>query len=86
MMISPQHYRSTIEGYSLEELRKVRDELLEEIKRFENNEISKEEYCYSPSPSVKYQCNNDYLVEVIQLINQKYNQTLWCDEENKEDD
>ena len=85
MMISPQHYRSTIEGYSLEELRKVRDDLLEEIKRFEHNETPEEEYCYSPSPSVKYQCNNDYLVEVIQLINQKYNQSLWDDEDDSED-
>ena len=85
MMVSPQYYRSTIENYSLEELRKVRDELLEEIRQFENNEIPEDEFYCSPSPIVKYQCNNDYLVEVIQLINQKYNESLWDDEDDSED-
>lgn len=73
MMISPEYYRSTIENHSLEELIKERDELLEEIRRFEQKRISYEEYCRAPSPDVIYQCNNMYLIEIIDLINQKFN-------------
>ena len=76
MMISPEYYRKTIENYDLIQLRKERDELLAEIHRFENKEISLEERMISPSPEVIYQCHNDYLVQVIELINQKFNASL----------
>lgn len=73
MMISPEYYRKTIENCSLAELKTIRDELLVEIKKYECNEIPLEEYCTAPSPDVIYQCNNMYLIEVISLINEKFN-------------
>ena len=79
MMISPGHYRKTIENYDLNQLRQERDELLAEIHRFENNEISLEERMMAPSPSVIYQCNNEYLIQVIDLINQKFKPSLYDD-------
>lgn len=83
-MISPMHYRSLIEDYSLDQLRKERDELIEEIKQFENNKNPEDEYLIALSPGVKYQCNNEYLIEVVQLINQRYNQSLWEDDEEED--
>ena len=80
MMISPEHYRKTIEHYDLNQLRQLRDELLAEIFRFEKDEISLEEKMIAPSPDVVYQCNNDYLVQVIELINQKFNTSLYDEE------
>ena len=85
-MISPMHYRSLIEDYSLDQLQKERDGLIEEIKRFEDNKNPEDEYQIAPSPRVKYQCNNEYLIEVVQLINQKYNQSLWKDDEEDGND
>ena len=80
MMISPEHYRKTIEHYDLNQLRQLRDELLAEISKFEKDEISLEERMMAPSPDVVYQCNNDYLVQVIELINQKFNASLYDEE------
>lgn len=82
-MISPEYYRKTIENYDLIQLRQLRDELLAEISRFEKDEISLEEKMIAPSPDVVYQCNNDYLVQVIELINQKFNASLY-DEDYEE--
>lgn len=79
MMISPEHYRKIIKNYDLAKLRQKRDGLLAEIRRFENNEISLEEQMMAPSPDVIYQCNNEYLIQVIDLINQKFNASLYDD-------
>ena len=69
MMISPEAYRKSIEDYDIDELAKERDLLLKEIKRFESNQISPDEMMTQPSPLTVYQCNNEYLIEVIKLIN-----------------
>lgn len=82
-MISPEYYQDTIKDYNLDELIKERESLLQEIRRFEGNEISLEERMISPFPEVIYQCNNEYLIQVIKLINQKFNLSLY-DEEDEE--
>ena len=71
MMISPDYYRNTIIDYDIDDLVKERNKLLREISRFERNEISEDEKCVSPSPLTIYQCNNEYLIEVTKLINER---------------
>lgn len=71
MMISPDFYRSEIIDYELDELVKERNKLIKEINRFEKNKITEEERMISPSPLTVYQCNNEYLIEVTKLINER---------------
>lgn len=30
--------------------------------------------CIDPSPEVRYKCDNEYLIELIELLNKKYNE------------
>ena len=83
MMISPEYYRKTIEEYEIPELIKERDKLIREIRRFEKNKIRLEERMISPSPEVVYQCNNEYLIQVIILINKKFNASLYGEEDEE---
>ena len=71
MMISPEYYRETIKDYTLEQLFKERNELLEKIRRCRRHEISAEEYQMAPLPSMIYKCNLKYLETVKELINEK---------------
>ena len=80
MMISPDVY---VEGYrnkSYKELLMVRDELLKEIRAFENHTYSSVFEMIHPSPEVVYQCNLEYLGKLCELIAEKYNQEyVWGD-------
>lgn len=71
MMISSKTYSDEIKNYSIHELIKERDFLIQEIKRFENNEITPEEMDMKPSPSTIYIMNYEYLIEVIKCITKK---------------
>lgn len=73
MMISPETFIEEYKDKSYIELIKVRDELLEEIRRFENKGQDSMGFMISPSPEVRYQCNLLYLGKLCELISEKYN-------------
>ena len=69
MMISPKMYVKELENKSYEDLLKVRDELINEIKDFENN---KAESSFKPSPKTIYKVHLQYLSELCLLISNKF--------------
>ncbi|MDD4548075.1 MAG: hypothetical protein PHI05_04980 [Bacilli bacterium] len=74
MMISPAIYKEQIEKLCLGELLKERNKIIRDIRRFEKTkDMDSFEIIMNPSPAVVYQCNNDYLVEVTKVINEKFN-------------
>lgn len=74
MMISPYSYIEEQKDKSYKQLLKERDDLLKEIKEFENNQYNiAEQEIISPSPEVVYQCNLMYLGKLCDLIAEKYN-------------
>ena len=75
MMISPYTFIEEYKDYSYEQLVAVRNDLLKEILDHENY-VRSGEYDLSimgmcPSPDVVYQCNMEYLLELITLMNKK---------------
>ena len=74
MMISPQGYIEQHKDKSLEELIKERNELLDEMKEYEEaNILNKKPPIFSgiiiePSPSTVYYWNNHYLNAITDLI------------------
>ena len=83
MMISPEGFAEDNKGKSYEELIAVRNELMDEIKAFEEGTISQEEYAICPSPDTRYWCNLKYMIEICKLIDEAYNAE---DDEDEEDD
>ena len=80
-MISPNGFIHQYEDYKYEDLLPIRDELIEDIKAFEQGDIS-ESVIVSPSPDVIYQCNLDYLAELLKLIAEKYREeVVWKDDQ-----
>ena len=71
-MISPNVFVDQYKDCKYEELLPIRDELLEDIKVFEQESDSQERMIVSPSPEVIYQCNLEYLSELLKLIAEKY--------------
>ena len=59
-------YFSTLPKYT--DLIKERDRLIEELREFEQNEMtgdrSGEEWLMDPDPETRYQCSLDYLAEL----------------------
>ena len=86
MMISPEFFIEQYKDKRYEELLPVRDNLLEEIRAFENRTYDPELDSWRPSPDVIYQFNLEYLGKLCELIAEKYRQE--CDEEeyDEEDD
>ena len=75
MMISPKTYIEEQKDKTYEELIKERDRLIKEVRYFEKH-IEKEmkvQYI-SPSPDVIYQWNLEYLSELCNLIQEKFNE------------
>ncbi len=72
MMISPEVFISMQMDKSYEELIEVRDEMMEDIKDFE--EYPDQTCLISPSPEVVYQMNLKYLAKLCELIAEKYNE------------
>ena len=73
MMISPEGFAEDNKGKSYEELIAVRNELMDEIKAFEERKIPQEEYYICPSPDTRYWCNLKYMIEICKLIDEAYN-------------
>lgn len=72
-MISPESYMETIKNLTLEQLVKERNKLIRELHRFEKRSDDENlEIFIHPSPEVVYQCNNEYLIKVTELINIKF--------------
>lgn len=69
MMMSPNMYIKELENKSYKELLKVRDELINEIKDFENNKV---ESSFKPSPETMYKVHLQYLSELCLLISNKF--------------
>lgn len=74
MMISPESFVSAHLTDSYEELIKERDMLIDEIRDFETNPKSEDEWMTDPSPEVIYQCNLEYLAKLCEYMAAKYNQ------------
>lgn len=80
MMISPEGFIEAYKNKSYKELLPVRDELIEDIRAFENQTYDSELSMICPSPEVTYQCRLEYLGELCELIAEKYNQEfIWGD-------
>lgn len=84
MMISPEGF---IEGYrnkTYKELLRVRDELMMEIRAFEEHTYDPELDLWNPSPEVVYQCNLEYMGKLCELISEKYNQDfVWGNDDDR---
>ena len=74
MMTSLDEFAKCYMEKKYKELLSVRDDLLEEIKQFEDNiDQRKGNGNIHPSPEVRYQCNLEYLGVLCKLISGKYN-------------
>lgn len=85
MMVSPGTFIMNYSKCSYAELIKVRDELINEIREYEQQEMTgnrnSEEWMIMPSPDVRYQMNFDYLAELLRLMSEKYQEdTVMVDE------
>lgn len=69
MMISPEAFAEEYKGETLKELRKIRDELIEEIRDYEKAPRGKAQM--DPSPEVIYHCDLLYLAKICELIAEK---------------
>ena len=85
MMISPQTYISRFKSAKYTDLIKERDRLIDELQRFEKNEMngdrSGKEWLMDPNPETTYQCNLNYLAELCELMRERYNnESEWGEE------
>ena len=74
MMISPEMYVEELKSKTYHELLQERDELIEEIRAFENHTYDPKLDTILPSPEVTYQWNLESLGKLCGLIAEKYNQ------------
>lgn len=84
MMISPASFADEHRGKSFEELIMIKDELMREIKRFENDQVPEEEYAIEPNPETRYSSNLEYMVEISKLIQEAFQKIM--DEDQPESD
>lgn len=70
-MIDPITFKKAYENATPEEIIKVRDKLIREIRRYEKGNIPLDEITMDPSPDVVYMMNNAYLAELCYLIVEK---------------
>lgn len=71
MMIDPEIFKESHRHKSLEEIIKVRDSLIREIRRYERDGPEDTEIAMDPGPDVVYYCNLSYLSEICGLIQEK---------------
>lgn len=82
MMISPEGYKEKHKNSSLKELILERNNLIQEINKYEEENIlnAKQnnfiEIIVKPSPEVRYSCYNEYLREITELIELKFNEKM----------
>ena len=84
MMLSPEAFKSTNENKSLEECYQIRREIMEELLKYEYNEVPGTEYLIMPSPATIYNMNNLYLMKICELIEEKVE--VVEDDQNEESD
>ena len=70
-MIDPKIFKESLRHESLEEIIKVRDRLIREIRRYERDGPGDTEITMDPGPDVVYYCNLSYLSEICGLIQEK---------------
>ncbi|MCI6360593.1 MAG: hypothetical protein MR773_01870 [Eubacterium coprostanoligenes] len=68
MMISPEQFAEMHKGKWQGELVKIREDLINQIHAFENDEYKESEWNVDPSPAVVYEMNHLYLAEISKLI------------------
>jgi len=77
MMIDPKSFISEYKDSAYEELIALRDELVEDIRLFEAKEKAGDHsgpaWQFRPSPEVIYQMNLQYLAELCNFMQEKYN-------------
>lgn len=71
MMLSPEAFKSANENKTLEECYQIRREIMEELLRYEYNEVSGTECLIMPSPETIYKMNNTYLMKICEIIEEK---------------
>ena len=67
MMLSPEAFKVANESKTLEECYQIRKEIMEDILRYEYNEVPSTEYRILPSPETIYNMNNLYLMKICEL-------------------
>lgn len=90
MMISPEVYMEQLKDAPYAKLIQERDQLIENIRKFEKAELagdrSDPEWKYSPSPEVRYQMHLEYLSALCRFMHDKYNQEyVWGGRRLKQD-
>ena len=77
MMMSPEMYVELNRNEPIEDIIKIRDELIDNIKDLEKIVFSKDrssdEWNFHPGPDVRYQVNLEYLSQICILLSEKYN-------------
>jgi hypothetical protein len=74
MMISPDTFIKEHVEDSYSELLQLRDELINEVRAFEQKTLPDQAWMMLPSPQVVYQCNLEYLGILCNYISKRYNQ------------
>ncbi|MDD4624382.1 MAG: hypothetical protein PHX40_03325 [Bacilli bacterium] len=83
-MYVPGHIQD-FDNKPIEDIIKERNSVLKKIYHFENKYILNtlkpdnifDIKCVDPSPEVLYQCDNEYLVQLTELLNKKFNEKVW---------
>ena len=81
MMMSPDAFALNLAGKSYQELRKVKDELVKEIRGFERERLGHADEGFAlpgetlvcPGPDVEYQMNLEYLAKVCEMLSEQFN-------------
>lgn len=84
MMLSPEAFKTANESKTLEECYQIRREIMEELLKYEYNEVPGTEYLIMPSPETIYNMNNLYLMKICELIEEKLE--VIEDDQNEESD
>lgn len=72
MLLKPEEYEKQHEDLSYSQLLKLRDELIEEIRAYENHsDLNTYDYDIEVSPDEVYQVNLLYLSEICRLMARK---------------
>ena len=71
MMLSPEAFKEMNKDKSLEDCYLIRRELMEDLLRYDYNEVPGTEYLIMPSPETIYNMNNLYLMKICELIEEK---------------
>jgi hypothetical protein len=72
MLISSRGYAEMIKNKTYEELKNERDKLFQEIIDYENNKTDNSGVMMCSDPDAKYLAAHQYLMEVIRLLMEKY--------------